>query len=1005
MKTRLEKICWVVEGFLRALIVLSFFSNPFAAQAAWPANDNASDGSYTNSSATWTNGSNGGTGWKKWSLTPSVSGPTAGFTNSSSTANGSPGIDTNAYAWWMYANAGQTNLALRFFTNNVPLSVGQVFNIEMAPGPLDVNGTNGVELLNGSLAPVLQIFLTGDSYGVGTFSIADKSGTNAHTGPYAFTNGVQVSFTLTNQDAGVVALSDGVTPFEVGVLLIPQPSLAIVATRLFGYSTGTGTNFFNNLLVDCGTFPTNSINPLPPGPVCSNAATVFTGAIGYDNLWAVSNNACGAAIVGSTNSATVSVFAGNCSTFDLYLTISSNGCTQVWTNSFSTTGPNSSITAPATVCASSIGNTASVPNAGVGATYIWTISAGSTIIAGAGTRTITFTAGASGSAVLNCTVTSSAGCSSGGTQNQTVSISVPPVSTITAAAAVCPSASGNSATVPDAGVGATYAWTISAGSTITAGAGTRAITYTAAASGNVVLNCTITSGLGCPSGGAQNQTVTITALPNSTITAPAAVCASSGGNAASVPDAGVGATYAWSISGGASAITGGAGTRAITFTADAAIPAVLNCTVSSSIGCSSGGAQNQTVTILALPPTNIAFGQPSCSNSPNTVSVSTAGPGATYIWTINNATISGAVNTNVIQITAGNSGAITAQVTVVNAAGCTASGGPTPAPIYGEPLTASPTNVAFRAYVVDGPADFTSQSEPYPVKLVNVASGPVTITSVVKSGVFAGDYTLVTDPTGAVLPSGGSTNVTIVFKPNAQGDRSANLVITTDSPCYPILNIPLSGSGKTCPVLDPLPPGAVGYALATFGDVSLVQAGQTKYLIITNNGPTEMVIGGGAQLVAEYPDLNPHGIKVVETDGGNCNGQPLFVVGDPVVNHVTGTHLGGAGTACTNGWDVDPLTGIPGQGTIIPPGATCSIPITFWPCSSLVTGKYSATVTFAGDFCSQDPAQFATHEISFQVKGQATAPLLQILEPGQTNNIIGVLTNVVQGALQFPRPR
>ena len=34
------------------------------------------------------------------------------------------------------------------------------------------------------------------------------------------------------------------------------------------------------------------------------------------------------------------------------------------------------ITAPATVCSHSVGNTASVPDAGLGATYVWTISGG-----------------------------------------------------------------------------------------------------------------------------------------------------------------------------------------------------------------------------------------------------------------------------------------------------------------------------------------------------------------------------------------------------------------------------------------------------------------------------------------------------------------------------------------------------------------------------------------------------------------------------------------------------
>ncbi|HYK41921.1 MAG TPA: carboxypeptidase regulatory-like domain-containing protein [Thermoanaerobaculia bacterium] len=75
--------------------------------------------------------------------------------------------------------------------------------------------------------------------------------------------------------------------------------------------------------------------------------------------------------------------------------------------------PSATITAPSSFCASSTGNTASVPDAGPGATYVWTLSGGS-ITGGQGTRTLTFSAAASGSVVLGVTVTSSTGCVSTG---------------------------------------------------------------------------------------------------------------------------------------------------------------------------------------------------------------------------------------------------------------------------------------------------------------------------------------------------------------------------------------------------------------------------------------------------------------------------------------------------------------------------------------------------------------------------------------------------------------
>ncbi|MEO8191128.1 MAG: FG-GAP-like repeat-containing protein [Acidobacteriota bacterium] len=57
----------------------------------------------------------------------------------------------------------------------------------------------------------------------------------------------------------------------------------------------------------------------------------------------------------------------------------------------------------------STGNTASVPDAGPGASYLWTIQGG-TITGGQGTRTITFTAGSAGSVVLSISETIASGC-------------------------------------------------------------------------------------------------------------------------------------------------------------------------------------------------------------------------------------------------------------------------------------------------------------------------------------------------------------------------------------------------------------------------------------------------------------------------------------------------------------------------------------------------------------------------------------------------------------------
>jgi hypothetical protein len=77
--------------------------------------------------------------------------------------------------------------------------------------------------------------------------------------------------------------------------------------------------------------------------------------------------------------------------------------------------PSAVISAPPAVCAGSIGNTASVPNAGAGASYTWSIQNG-TITSGGSGRVVTYSAGTSGNVILSVTVSNGAGCAVVGSQ-------------------------------------------------------------------------------------------------------------------------------------------------------------------------------------------------------------------------------------------------------------------------------------------------------------------------------------------------------------------------------------------------------------------------------------------------------------------------------------------------------------------------------------------------------------------------------------------------------------
>jgi len=271
-------------------------------------------------------------------------------------------------------------------------------------------------------------------------------------------------------------------------------------------------------------------------------------------------------------------------------------CSQVLNASIPVNEPPSCrINAPSRVCADSTGNVASVPYQD-GATYEWGITGGE-ITSDANESQITWTAGPYPTSVnlrVNVTRTNSSGsntsvcvCSS--------NISVPVCPNLGCALyipnlSVC-EGSTNRASVP-LQINATYHWDVINGS-ITSGQGTNQIFWMAERLANASPStATIKVTVGRIPGNIFNvctcsKSVELNVNPNPdcNITAPSSVCKGSKNNKASVPDAGLGATYRWEISNGV--ITAGQGTREITWDAGLGpLPVVINVKVTNAYGCS-----------------------------------------------------------------------------------------------------------------------------------------------------------------------------------------------------------------------------------------------------------------------------------------------------------------------------------------------------------------------------------------------------------------------------------
>jgi len=255
-----------------------------------------------------------------------------------------------------------------------------------------------------------------------------------------------------------------------------------------------------------------------------------------------------------------------------------------------------------------------------GCTYTWTLTGGTFTGGGFTTasRSVTYTAGAPGSAVLSCKA-KNAVLDEGPAGTKTIAIvAAPIVPVVTATSPVTAGAANLSASVPEQ-TGCTFNWTITGG-TFAGGALTatgRSVTYTAGGSGTLVLSCkTKNAALDESATGTKTIAVIAAAVPP-IITAPTPVNAGVTNLTASVPDQ-ADCTFAWTITGGT--FVGGSLTATgpnVTFAAGAPGTLVLSCKAkNAALDESAAGTKN--VTVVAAPIINFSASSTSINQGQST---------------------------------------------------------------------------------------------------------------------------------------------------------------------------------------------------------------------------------------------------------------------------------------------------------------------------------------------------------------------------------------------------
>jgi len=196
--------------------------------------------------------------------------------------------------------------------------------------------------------------------------------------------------------------------------------------------------------------------------------------------------------------------------------------------------------------------------------------------------------------IYSVTTVTDPNCSNSGSGSATVTVNTPPAITVNPAnKAVCAGSSVSFAASVSGSPTPTAQWQVSTDGGATyvniAGATSPTYTFTASLSDNGKrFRVSFTN----PCGNAVSDaaSLVVNAVPSAVITASSTICANSTGNIASVPSAGAGASYAWTVSGGT--ITSGAGTPSITYTAGGSGSINISVTVTTAQGCSASSSQS-----------------------------------------------------------------------------------------------------------------------------------------------------------------------------------------------------------------------------------------------------------------------------------------------------------------------------------------------------------------------------------------------------------------------------
>jgi hypothetical protein len=386
-----------------------------------------------------------------------------------------------------------------------------------------------------------------------------------------------------------------------------------------------------------------------------------------------------------------------------------------------------------------------------------------------------------------------------------------------------------------------YKWTVSAGGTITSGAGTSTITVTWSSAGAQSVTVNYTNANGCKAVDPTAYSVTVNPRPQPTITGPAVACLNTPGNMYLTQPGMM--NYQWIISTGGTVTSGGTSTsNFVTITWNVTGNQTVKVNYTSPAGCAALQAASFAVSVKPIPSPSITGPASVCVGTVGNVYTTQSGM-TNYQWIVSPGgiiTAGGNSTSNFVTVTWNTAGVQSVSVNYANSSGCSAV-----APkVFGVSVNPRPIPT------ISGPSTACVGS-----------TGNVYSTQTGMSG-----YLWTVSAGGKITSGLGTSSITVTWL--TTGTRGVSVNYANASGCY--ASAPSAKTVKVNPRPAPTITGPSAVCANTTGHIYTTQSGMTGYTWSVSTGGVITSGAGTKSITVTWTSAGAQNVKVNYSNGFGC---------------------------------------------------------------------------------------------------------------------------------------